>query len=112
LRHRALALSTSIPHAGGWLKVIPSSALGVHFHDYGYCFCLQYWVGLNIHSDFHNGHICLRPSDPFGDHDVGGTIAMIPSGMLYSLPHNPPPSQRCFQLYSICGSPSSPSVRA
>jgi hypothetical protein len=33
LRHRALALSTSIPHSCDWLNVISSSALGLHFHD-------------------------------------------------------------------------------
>ena len=44
-RAKALTLSTAIPHAGDWLHVVPSSALGLHFHDQEFCHCLQYWLG-------------------------------------------------------------------
>ena len=45
-RSRALALSSSIRHAGDWLNVIPSSALGLHLQDRKFRLCLQYigWV--------------------------------------------------------------------
>ena len=32
-RSRALVLSSSIPHAGDWLKVVPCSALGLHLNE-------------------------------------------------------------------------------
>ena len=32
-RSKALTLSCSIPHAGDWLNVVPSSALGLHLFD-------------------------------------------------------------------------------
>ena len=33
-RTKALVLSTTIPHAGDWLNVFPSQALGLHFLDW------------------------------------------------------------------------------
>ena len=45
-RSKALALSTAIPHAGDWLNVVPSHALGLHLHDWEFRLCLQYWLGL------------------------------------------------------------------
>ena len=47
-RTKALALSTAIPHAGDWLHAVPSSALGLHFHDQEFHHCLQYWLGMQI----------------------------------------------------------------
>ena len=41
---KALALSIAIPHAGDWLHVVPSSALGLHLNDQEFCHCLQYWL--------------------------------------------------------------------
>ena len=32
-RHKALALSSSLPHAGDWLNVIRSASLGLYIHD-------------------------------------------------------------------------------
>ena len=47
-RSRALALSSSIPHAGDWLNVVPSSALGLHLHDREFRLCVDYWLGLKM----------------------------------------------------------------
>ena len=33
--------ATAIPHAGDWLHVVPSSALGLHLHDQEFHHCLQ-----------------------------------------------------------------------
>ena len=33
VRSRALALSSALPHAGDWLHVVPSKALGLHLMD-------------------------------------------------------------------------------
>ena len=68
-RHRALVLSTSIPHSGDWLKAIPSSALNLHFFEFR--ICLQYWLGVSLTSSSHSCFICTRPCDPLGDHAVG-----------------------------------------
>ena len=67
LQSRALLLSTSIPHAGDWLGVLPSSNLGLHFLDCEFCLCLQYWLGVPLAGDF-SCPICSRPADPSGDH--------------------------------------------
>ena len=70
-RHRALVLSTSIPHSGDWLKAIPSSALNLHFFDREFRICLQYWLGVPLTSSSHSCFICTRPCEPLGDHAVG-----------------------------------------
>ena len=70
-RSRALALSTSIPHAGDWLNVIPSPALGFHIQDREFRFCLQYWLGLPMFANETQCPICHLPADRFGDHQVG-----------------------------------------
>ena len=66
-RSKALALSSAIRHAGDWLNVVLSRALGLHLRDQEFRLCLQYWLGLPI------AHcpICQVAADPFGDHQVG-----------------------------------------
>ena len=71
VRFRALALSSSLPHAGAWLHVVPSSSLGLHLSDREFRPCLQYWLGLRMSSEESPCSVCKRPADPFGDHDVG-----------------------------------------
>ena len=46
VRSKALALSSSLPHAGDWLNVVPSPALGLSLHDQEFRRCLDYWLGL------------------------------------------------------------------
>ena len=72
-RSRALALSTAIPHAGDWLNVVPSTALGLHLHDREFCLCLAYWLGLQIGAEELRCPVCTCEgvADPFGDHHVG-----------------------------------------
>ena len=43
---RALALSSTISHAGDWLNVVPSTALGLHLLDCEFRLCLRYWLGI------------------------------------------------------------------
>ena len=40
IRSHALAVSCSLPHAGDWLNVVPSSAFGLHLHDKEFRSCL------------------------------------------------------------------------
>ena len=70
-RSKALALSTAIPHAGDWLNVIPSHALGLHLHDWEFRLCLQYWLGLQMVEEGARCSICQVVADPLGDHQVG-----------------------------------------
>ena len=70
-RSRALALSSSIRHAGDWFNVIPSSALGLHLQDREFRLCLQYWLGLRMSEEGARCRICHAVAEPFGDHQVG-----------------------------------------
>ena len=70
-RSKALVLSTSIPHAGDWINVIPSQALGLHFLDRKFCGCLQYWLGLPMIEEGHHCPFFQSPAYRFGDHQVG-----------------------------------------
>ena len=70
-RSKALALSTAIPHAGDWLSVVPSQALGLHLQDWEFRLCLQYWLGLQMVSEGTSCPICQAEADPQGDHQVG-----------------------------------------
>ena len=70
-RCSALALSTSLPHAGDWLNVIPSSALGLHLHDKEFRLCLDYWLGLRMDDGVSPCSACGITSDAYGDHQVG-----------------------------------------
>ena len=66
-----MALSCAIPHAGDWLNVVPSAALGLHLSDQEFRLCLQYWLGLNIFEEGAKCSICHVAADPYGDHHVG-----------------------------------------
>ena len=67
---KALALSTSSPHAGDWLHVIPSSALGSHMLDWEFRLCLLYWLGVPLSQEDWICPVCSSNSDPYGDHMV------------------------------------------
>ena len=72
-RSKALALSMSIPHAWGWLNVVPSKSLGLHFHDWKYMYklSLQYWQGVGMIEEDSPCSVCQAMTDPYGDHQVG-----------------------------------------
>lgn len=70
VRSKALALSTSIPHAGDWLRVVPSIALGLHLHDWEFRLCLQYWLGVPMVENGSKCPVCSIPTDAFGDHQI------------------------------------------
>ena len=73
VRSRVLALSSSLPHAGDWLNVIPSPALGLCLLDQEFRLCLNYWLGLRMVDDVSFCSACGKSAaaDPFGDHQVG-----------------------------------------
>ena len=67
---KTLALSSAIPHAGDWLNVIPSLALGLHLYDQEFCQCLQYWLGVRMFSVDYPCSFCKSSCDPYGDHQI------------------------------------------
>ena len=66
----ALNLSTSLPHAGDWLNVVPSSTLGLRIQDKEFRLCLQYWLGLQMSNEGVNCPVCQVTADTYGDHQV------------------------------------------
>ena len=68
-RSCALVLSSSIKHAGDWLSVIPSRALGLHILDQEFRVCLLYWLGIRLFSEGPCSR-CCRHIDPYGDHHL------------------------------------------
>ena len=72
VRSRALALSSSVPHSGDWLSVVPSRQLGLHFLDQEFRLCVQYWLGFSSVSSTAPCSVCASPvEDGYGDHQVG-----------------------------------------
>ena len=73
VRSKALALSTSLPHAGDWLNVVPSPALGLCLLDQEFRLCLGYWLGMRMSGDFRTCPVCGKSAaaNPYWDHQVG-----------------------------------------
>ena len=69
-RSRAILLSTSIRHAGDWLNVVPSPALGLHLSDWEFRLCTKYWLGIPMADDGFPCPVCGADSDSMGDHFV------------------------------------------
>ena len=65
-RARALALSTTLPHAGDWLNGVPSAALGLHLQDQEFRCCLRYWLGVPLHSAPYSCPECSGTADEYG----------------------------------------------
>ena len=66
-------LSTAISHAGDWLSMVPSMALGLNFHSQEFCLSLNYSLGLRIMEGEYGCLFCKgeKVVDPMGDHQVG-----------------------------------------
>ena len=116
----ALPKVSAIRHAGDWLNVVPSSALGLHLLDREFRFCLQYWLGLQMFEEGLRCPVCHAVADTFGDHQVGcgGTVIessnIIPFGMqffqqLSQLPWRPEGKSSLLSPAPRAGLPSSTS---
>ena len=68
---RALVLSSSLPHAGDWLNVVPSASLGLHIHDQEFRYSLWYWLGVPLFGKVYRCPECGLNADIMGDHQVG-----------------------------------------
>ena len=71
IHSRVLAISSSLPHAGDWLNVVPSGYLGFHLHGQEFRCCLCYSLGVPLHSNPYPCPECRGRADSFGDHQVG-----------------------------------------
>ena len=60
-----------LPHAGSWLSVVPSPALGLHLRLAGFIPVLKYRLGVPVYSSAGLCPACSRPSDRMGDHSLG-----------------------------------------
>ena len=99
IRSRALALSTSLPHAGDWLNVVPSPSLGLRLQDREFRYSLRYWLGVPLHNCPYPCPECRGTADIFGDHSKALTSNGLASHspeilqeMLGKHPQAPPPS--------------------
>ena len=71
IMYNYIIIIMAIPHAGDWLNVVPSQALGLHLQDWEFRVSLQYWLGLQIADEGTPCPICRTAVDPHGDHQVG-----------------------------------------
>ena len=60
-----------LPHAGSWLSVVPSPALGLHLRPAEFIPVLKYRLGVPVYSSAGLCPACSRPSDRMGDHSLG-----------------------------------------
>ena len=71
MREIARLASLGLPHAGSWLSVVPSPALGLHLRPAEFIPVLKYRLGVPVYSSAGLCPACSRPSDRMGDHSLG-----------------------------------------
>ena len=96
-RSTAHAHSSSLPNAGDWLNVIPSSAVGLHIPDRDFRLCLGYWLGLRMVGEDNSSSlvwsvrgglmVTVTIKSVVGRMGTGST-GMTPSMMYFSLQHS------------------------
>ena len=60
--------SLTLPHAGDWLNVVPSTALGLHLRPQEFVMVARYCLGLPLYSQEGPCPSCHRYSDAQGNH--------------------------------------------
>ena len=70
-REIARMASLGLPHAGNWLSVVPSPALGLHLRSSEIIPILKYRLGIQVYSKDALCPVCSSPSDRMGDHALG-----------------------------------------
>ena len=63
--------SLGLPHAGSWLSVVPSPALGLHLRASEFIPAVKYRLGIPVYSTSGPCPACSAPSDRMGDHSLG-----------------------------------------
>ena len=70
-REIARMSSLGLPHAGSWLSVVPSPALGLHMRPSEFIPVVKYRLGIPVYSTSGLCPACSAPSDRMGDHSLG-----------------------------------------
>ena len=70
-REIARMSSLGLPHAGSWLSVVPSPALGLHLRASEFIPVVRYRLGIPLYSTSGPCPACSAPSDRMGDHSLG-----------------------------------------
>ena len=71
VREIARLASLGLPHAGSWLSVVPSPALGLHLRPAEFIPVVKYRLGVPVYSSAGLCPACSSPSDRMGDHSLG-----------------------------------------
>ena len=71
VREIARLASLGLPHAGSWLSVVPSPALGLHLRPAEFVPVVKYRLGVPVYSSAGLCPACSSPSDRMGDHSLG-----------------------------------------
>ena len=71
VREIARLASLGLPHAGSWLSVVPSPALGLHLRPAEFIPVVKYRLGVPVYSSAGLCPACSCPSDRMGDHSLG-----------------------------------------
>ena len=69
-REIARLASVSLPHAGDWLNVVPSPALGLHLRSQEFLTVTKYRLGVNNYPMAGPCPACGHHSDRLGDHAI------------------------------------------
>ena len=69
-RDIARLASLGLPHAGDWLNVVPSPALGLHLRPTEFIVSTKYRLGCNVFSSAGKCTACPLHSDAKGDHAI------------------------------------------
>ena len=70
-REIARMASLGLPHAGNWLSVVPSPALGLHLRPSEFIPAIKYRLGIPVYSSEGPCPACAAQSDRMGDHALG-----------------------------------------
>ncbi len=68
VRDQARLASLGLPHAGDWLYVVPSPALGLHLRAQEFTTAIKYRLGCPVYLRAGPCPACNKPSDVLGDH--------------------------------------------
>ena len=69
-RDVARMASLGLPHAGDWLNVVPSPALGLHLRPPEFIVSVKYRLGMDVFSRDGQCTACPQHSDAKGDHGI------------------------------------------
>ena len=69
-RDVARMASLGLPHAGDWLNVVPSPALGLHLRPPEFIVSVKYRLGMDVFSRDGQCTACPQHSDAKGDHAI------------------------------------------